>query len=237
MVERSVVLRETRIARGSRVLEVGSGAHAITTIPLAYRVGSQGRVIAAERARWNEFRSIVELSGLGARVDPVACDARTLPLRDDSCDLAVCVHGIRSLGGDARIIAVVREMLRAAPRLLVAETLPSGRTAAQRAHLGMYGLREEVLRLATGRTDDRPYVPVGRLAELCQRAGATVESTRTIDVDLPHALAYFPRDLVEGISEPRARADLLRRWDRAYSDLLRYGEDHPAVGIVLARRD
>ncbi len=95
MLERFQLIESWEIPDGATVLEVGAGAHALATVPLAYRVGPRGRVIAAERARWSRFRSVVAASGLGRRVRPVACDARRLPLRDGAADLAVCVHGLR----------------------------------------------------------------------------------------------------------------------------------------------
>lgn len=131
---------------------------------------------------------------------------------------------------------VIREMLRVSPRVFLAESLPIARTSAQRAHLAMYDLREEVFAATTGSRDDLHYSPLDGLASLVERAGGVVVNTEVLDVDLPHFLAYFPRALVEGIPAGVLREDLLRRWDAANAMREKYGEDHPPVGIVTARR-
>jgi len=236
MLERYQLLQHADIHSCSTVLEVGAGPHAISTVPLAFELAPSGRLIASERARWNQFQRILSASRLEERVRAIACDARRLPMRDDSADLSVCLHGIRSLGSEEGIVAVVREMLRVAPRVLVAETLPLGETDAQRAHLAMYALREHAFVALGGRRDDLRYLPLERLVQLVERAGGRVRTSSTVRPDLPHALAYFPRELVESIPDPLARDDLLTRWDLAYSSLRRDGEDHPPVGLVEADR-
>ena len=100
----------------------------------------------------------------------------------------------------------------------------------------MYNLRHEVFGAISGTPDDLPYYPVDRLASLAIHAGGSVETTLTLDVDLPHSLAYFPRSLVENVPDGEVRQELLRRWDEAVESLRRFGEDHPPVGVVVARR-
>lgn len=236
VLERYQVLRHAALVPGTTIVEVGSGSHAISTIPLAFAVGPSGRVLAVERARWTQFHSVVVDSGMEGRIRPVACDARRLPLRDNSTDLAACVHGVRSLESEEGMVRVFREMLRIAPRVFVAETLPIAKNNAQRAHLAMYNLREEVFRATTGHRDDMHYLPLESLVQMVQRAGGVVESADALDIDLPHALAYFPRSMVESIREVPVRESLLHRWDAANSQCKRYGTDHPPVGIITARR-
>jgi len=159
MLERYQLLQHAGVSGVSAALDVGSGGHAISTVPLAFELGSKGRVIAAERARWSQFREIVTASGLSKRTRAISCDARQLPIRDDSVDLAVCLHGVRSLGSEVGMVAVFREMLRVAPRVVIAESLPIAESDAQRAHLAMYNLREEVFLATQGRRDDLHYLP------------------------------------------------------------------------------
>jgi hypothetical protein len=236
MLERAQLIRQAPLPAGLRVVEVGAGPHAIATLPLALRLGPRGRLVAVERTRWGRFGSLVAASGLAARIRPVRADARSLPLRNDAVDLAVCLHGLRSLGGEATTVAVFAEMLRVAPRLFLAESLPLARTPAQRAHLEMYGLRAELFQAISGRPDDLPYLPLERVGELAERAGRTVERSATLEVDLPHALAYFPREMIDSVPDPAVRQSLAVRWDAANAHLERYGADHPPVGVLEVRR-
>ncbi len=236
MLERHLVLQHLEIMPGTTVIEVGSGPHAIATVPLAHAVGGSGRVIAVERARWQHFAPIVSAGGVRPRVRPIAADARWLPLRDNAAALAACIHGLRSLGEDGAVVAVLREMFRVADRVAIAESLPRAVTGAQRAHLAMYDLRAEVFSARTGRSDDLRYRELSRLIRLIEEAGGRPLASKVLGVDLPHALAYFPRRTVEEVPDETVRPGLLRRWDDAEALGRRDGTDHPPVGIVLAQR-
>jgi precorrin-6B methylase 2 len=236
MRERRELLAEAALVPGSVVLEVGAGGHALATVPIAYVLGPQGAVLAVERARWGHFRPIVAASGLGDRIRALGGDARRLPLRDGAADLALCLHGLRSLRDEEYMVTVFREMLRVAPRLVVVESLPEARTDAQRAHLAMYELREELFEATTGRKDDLRYLPLERVVGLVRRAGGRVTGSRTLELSFPHALAHFPRRMIEGLPPSPRRASLLARWDRASELGRRFGTDHPPVGMVLATR-
>ncbi len=234
MLERFQVIRPVEIDPGTRVLEVGAGAHAISTVPLAYRVGAQGRVVAVERERWTHFREVVHAVGLADRILPLTCDARRLPFRSNVFELGACIHGIRSLRSEGRMVEVFQEMLRVAPRILLAESLPLARNPAQRAHLAMYDLRQEIFEALNGVPDDLHYLSLDRLVGLVERAGGSVLQARVVEVDLPHALAYLPRAYVQRVPDPQKREDLLHRWDGAEQLRRRYGADHPPVGVIVA---
>lgn len=236
MMERSILLDHAMDLEGRRIVEVGSGSHALATVPLAHAVGRRGRVFALEIARWTNFGAVVSASGVSQRIDPIKCDAQRMPLRSDSADLSVCLHGIRSLRSEATMLRVFREMLRVAPIILLAESLPIWRTEAQRAHLAMYDLREEVFRASRGVPDDLHYLPRDRLIHLVEKAGGVVSESSVVEVDLPHALAYFPRTLIESVRDPTARERLLARWDAAYAMLREFGEGHPPIAVISAHR-
>lgn len=236
MLERFDLLQHAPLEGARTLLEIGSGPHAVATVPLAFRVGPEGRLLAGELSRWGNFVSIVADSGLGNRIFPVACDARRLPLRDDAVDLALCVHGLRSLRGEPNSVRIIREMLRAAPRIFLAESLPVARTAAQRSHLGLYDLREQVFRAGSGVADDSRYPTLERVTSLVEQAGGIVDAREIVEIDLPHFLAYFPRSLVERVPAAETRDRLLQRWDEAEAIWRQKGEDHPPVGIVVAHR-
>lgn len=235
MLERFTVLHRAPIVEGAKVLEVGAGGHAITTVPLAYMVGQSGRVVAVERERWTYFHDLIAATGMEGRVLPVACDARWLPFRPDSFDLGVCVHAIRSLRSEAAMVDIFREMMRVSPSIFLAESLPIARTEAQRAHLAMYDLREEVFQATSGAQDDLHYLPLERLVQLAVRAGGSILESAVIELDLPHALAYFPREYVLRVPDGRKRDEMLGRWDAADQLRRRHGTDHPPAGLVIAK--
>lgn len=236
MLERYQVLRSVRLDRGTRILEVGSGGHAIATVPLAYGVGPRGRVVAVERERWTAFRAVIEASRMQDRVLPVGCDARKLPFPTESFALAACVHAIRSLRSEENMVEIFREMLRVAPRIALVESLPIAQTPAQRAHMAMYDLREEFFEATTGAKDDLHYLPLEDLYRLAERAGGKVEESHILEIDLPHALAFFPRAYLERVPDPGLREDLCRRWDSADRLRQEHGTDHPPVALLTAKR-
>jgi len=235
MLERFRLLQFAGIEKGLNVLEIGCGAHAITTVPLAYMVGEKGRVIAVDRARWTYFEEIVGQAGLKRRVIPLKCDAQELPFPFKSFDLAVLVHGIRSLRNERTIIKVLKEMLRVSKRIFIAESLPIAKNKAQEAHLEMYNLRQEIFEALYGEKDDLHYFPLERLLEFIRKAGGKVEDSGVFEPNLPHFLAYIPKEYVEKISDRQKQRDILEKWEEAYKKLQLYGEEHPPVGWIIAR--
>ncbi|MCD6144695.1 class I SAM-dependent methyltransferase, partial [Thermococcus sp.] len=106
MLERFRVLRFAPIREGMTILEVGCGAHAITTVPLAYLVGKTGHVVAIDIARWYFFEEITSSAGLRHRIIPLKVDAGELPFPFKTFDLAVLVHGVRSLKSEETMVKV-----------------------------------------------------------------------------------------------------------------------------------
>ncbi|MBU7044566.1 MAG: class I SAM-dependent methyltransferase [Theionarchaea archaeon] len=234
MIERFHVLRAVGIKEGNTVLEIGCGAHALTTVPLAYLLGPQGNLFTTDRERWTFFHSVVHASGLQDRIFPFQCTALTLPLPSQSVDCSVLIHGVRSLGDQSTMIGVFAEMLRVSPTVCVAETLPCAHTSAQRAHLDMYNLREELFQALSGRKDDVHYLPLDTLCTLMEKAGGTILSAEHHEMRFPHFLAYFPKEEILRITSRKKRRELLKEWKFAHENLLQYGEEHPPVGIVTA---
>jgi len=195
---------------------VGCGAHAITAVPLAYLVGKTGRIVAVDISRWHFFEEITSSAGLRHRIIPSKVDARELPFPFKSFDLAVLVHDVRSLKSEKTMIKVFIEMLRVAERVFIAETLPIAKNQAQEAHLEMYNLREEIFEALFGEKDDLHYLPLERLKELLEKAGGRIIESGVFEPNLPHYLAYIPREYVEQIKNEKKCVGLLERWDKAY---------------------
>jgi len=235
MLERFHILQFAPIKPGMNVLEVGSGAHAITTAPLAYSVGETGRVVAIDLSRWRFFEEITSSAGLRHRIIPLKVDARELPFPFRSFDLAVLIHGVRSLKSEETMVKVFTEMLRVAEKVFIAESLPIAKNPAQEAHLEMYNLREEIFEALFGEKDDLHYLPLERLKGLIEEAGGRIIESGVFEPNLPHYLAYIPRDYVAQIADKRKRAELLEKWDKAY-EKWKKGAEHPPVGWIIARK-
>ncbi len=236
IIERYCVLEYAHIVPGSTVVEIGCGSHAITTVPLAYKVEETGRVCAVDISRWGEFDRILQAATLRRRVMPLWCDATQLPVKSESFDLAVSIHGVRSIRNEDTIVSIFKEMLRVSPHLFVAASLPIAKTRAQKAHLEMYNLREEIFEALSGRKDDIHYFSLEKLTEFVVHAGGTITETNTVDTGLPHHLAVLPREFVEKIKDEEKKECLLERWEIAFDNLLKYGEEQPPVGIIEAVR-
>lgn len=217
------------------VLEVGCGAHALTTVPLAYLVGETGRVVTIDRSRWSFFEEITASAGLKHRIIPLKVDARELPFPFKAFDLAVLVHGVRSLKNEKTMVKVISEMLRVSERVFIAESLPVANNERQRAHLELYNLREEIFEALFGEKDDLHYPTLEKLKALVEQAGGRVIKSGTFEPKLPHYLAYIPREYVERVEDEEKRAELLRRWEKAYGKWKARAE-HPPVGWLIAKR-
>lgn len=236
IIERYRVLQEAAVTKGSTVLEIGCGPHAIATIALALLVGEGGKVVALDHGRWGRFWEIMKESGLESRVIPVQEDARKLHFPYSCFDLVVCVHGIRSFANRFTVVAAVNEMLRVTKdRIFLAESSPIAKNAAQQAHLTMYNLRRPIF-LALGQPEvgDIPYFTSKEMKNIVEEAGATETEVKLADVNLPHHLAYMPPEFIERIRDEKARKDLMKKWKEALELLDQHGEEHPPVVIVNA---
>ena len=179
MLERLRVLRFAPIREGMNVLEIGCGAHALTTVPLVYLVGETGRTVKP--------------------------DARELPFPFKAFDLAVLVHGVRSLKNEETMVKVISEMLRVSERVFIAESLPVANNERQRAHLELFNLREEIFEALFDEKDDLHYPTIEKLKALVERAGGRIIRSGTFEPELPHYLAYIPREYVESRRRGKAR--------------------------------
>ena len=228
-LERYQVIDHSGVETGMNVLEIGCGAHAISTVALAHKVGDRGRVPGGAGTGRRSPET-------GERVIPLTCDATILPFPFESFDLAVCVHSVRSFRDEDTIVRILREMIRVARRIFIAESLPVARNAAQAAHLEMYDLRQEIFEAVLGSKDDLHYFPLDRLKDFVERAGGRVTGSKAFDSNIPHYLAFIPRKYIERVESQADRESLLRRWDAAYQKLIEHGEQHPPVGLVHAVR-
>jgi len=163
-------------------------------------------------------------------------DARELPFPFKAFNLAVLVHGIRSLKNEETIVKVISEILRVSERIFIAESLPIANNEGQRAHLELYNRRQEIFEALFGEKDDLHYFPLEKLEEFVERAGGSIVESGVFEPNLPHYLAYIPQEYVAQIKDEKKRTELLERWDRAY-EKWRNGAEHPPVGWLVAESE
>jgi len=232
LIERYLVLKNINIRKGMKVLDIGCGADALTSIALAYFVGKEGTVVAVDRARWSRFEKMVSYVQYQDRIIPLKLDASELPIPYRAFDLADIIHGIRSMGEDDEIKGVLKELLRVSSRVTIAESLPIAKNPAQQAHLDMYNLREPVFEAAFGKKDDFHYRTEMELVKIMESSGAKNIKSKVIEFDLPHYLAFFPKEIMMKIEDEKLQKVYLQKWKRAYAQLQEVGESHPPVCII-----
>ncbi len=136
-------------------------------------------------------------NGLLDTVEPAMTFMR-LTARHSTCfDVAMIVHGVRSLRDEETMLGVLSEMMRVASRIFLTESLPIARTRSQAAHLEMYNLREEIFEAVLGSKDDIHYIDLDTLKSVVEEAGGGITRSEVLEVNLPHYLAVIPRDYVE----------------------------------------
>ncbi len=113
------------IAAGMSVLDVGSGT-GIFTVDMARMVGAEGTVHAVElQAELVErTRQRVEVAGLAERVHLHHTSAASLPLPDESVDLAALIATIAEFTDKPVALAEIVRVLKPGGRIAVSEELP-----------------------------------------------------------------------------------------------------------------
>ncbi len=232
LIERYLVLKDIDVKKGMKILDIGCGADALTSIVLAYFVGEEGIVVSVDRARWSRFERMVSYVQYQDRIIPLKLDASELPIPYRSFDLAVIVHGIRSMGENEEIEVILRELRRVASKIIIAESLPIAYNPAQQAHLDMYNLREPVFEAVFGKRDDFNYRTEEELTKIVESSGGKNIKSKIINFDLAHYLAFFPKEIIKKIKNEQLRNKYLKKWREAYTQLQEVGEAHPPVCII-----
>jgi ubiquinone/menaquinone biosynthesis C-methylase UbiE len=113
------LLAAAEIKLGERVVDVGAGT-GFWTLPLAKLVGPSGQVIAidVEPIMLDELRALVEAEQL-RNVAVVQSDGETIPLADQSVDMALLAFVLHEPPDPATFLRVVRRLLKPNGRLLL----------------------------------------------------------------------------------------------------------------------
>lgn len=117
----SAILNPIDVREGMVVADIGAGP-GYFTLPLAERVGPRGRVYALDI----EPRMLEALRSRGVppNVEVLQSGESTLPLPDQSVDLAFLAFVYHELGDRPAMLAEIRRILRPGGRLVVADWVP-----------------------------------------------------------------------------------------------------------------
>ncbi len=107
---------------GQQVLDLAGGTGDLA-IKQAKTVGSKGRVVLADinSAMLSQGRDRTIDAGLADRIEPILCDAQSLPFADNSFDCITIAFGLRNVTDKAKAMASMQRVLKPGGRLCVLE--------------------------------------------------------------------------------------------------------------------
>jgi ubiquinone/menaquinone biosynthesis C-methylase UbiE len=131
----SRIIEELDIRPGCHVLDIGSGTGVLVPF-LAAKLGSEGRIIALDlsmemlvQAQAKDFPPVVAFA---------QADVITIPLADDSMDLAMCNSAFPHFGDKGKALKEIARALRANGRVVICHTM--SRQALNRLHQCIGGM-------------------------------------------------------------------------------------------------
>ena len=119
------LLGQFGIAADMTVLDIGSGAGTFT-VDMARMVGKEGKVHAVDIQDEMVIKTCerVQAAGVDARVHCHHSSAESLPLPDESVDLAILIATIAEFSDKAAALNEIRRVLKPGGRVAVSEELP-----------------------------------------------------------------------------------------------------------------
>jgi ubiquinone/menaquinone biosynthesis C-methylase UbiE len=128
------IVDELGIRPGDRVVDIGSGTGVLVPF-LITELGTEGKIVALDlsmemlvQAQAKDFPPIVGF---------VQADASSIPLADDSIDLAMCNSALPHFGDKEKALKEIARVLRANGRLIICHTM--SREALNRLHQSIGG--------------------------------------------------------------------------------------------------
>jgi len=115
-------LARSRIQAGQSVLDLAAGSGDLA-LPLARRVGAEGRVILADinAAMLTRGRERLTNAGFVGNIDYVQADAERLPFADNSVHEITIAFGLRNVTDPLRAMASMHRLLKPGGQLLILE--------------------------------------------------------------------------------------------------------------------
>lgn len=121
LLDPDVLVASLGIAPGDVVADIGAGP-GFFTLPLAERVGAEGRVHALDVSP--EMLATLRSRGIPPQVDARLMEERHVTLPDASVDLALLAFVFHELDAPAEVLRDIRRVLRPGGRLALLEWVP-----------------------------------------------------------------------------------------------------------------
>ncbi len=230
--ERLMLADKMDIDKDNSVLDVGCG-RGFFTVAAAHKaksvVGLDLMNGLGRKGWWQRFNLTMRKLQLYNKVAGVKGNAARMPFKDETFSVATSVHAIRNFPDIETIQTAFKEMKRVTKkggRVIIAETLPSAKNKAQKAHIKMFNCKVKYSR------GELPYLSKAKLENLLESAGLRISIIKTFDFNLSVAPPYFLLDVARLPEEQRAKA--VKEYNEAVEAMKKHDETSPPTMVAEA---
>lgn len=235
-MERMALAQEMQLQKHDRVLDVGCGRgyFSIAAAELSKFVVGLDRMDGFGRhGWWRNFKTSMHELNLPGKVSGIRSDARHIPFKGSSFNVAVAVHSIRNFPNKRCIERTLQEMKRVVAKggnVVIVENLPVARTKAQEAHLRMFRCK---VKYTSGELD---FLSEGELVDMFHNAGLNEIETKELNYDWNAAPPLFYIDCYLTSLAERERKEAKEAYEKAINMIRKWGETSPPAILVKAIR-
>jgi len=241
-----LVAKEADLGEGLSVLDAGTGPSAYFSVCLAEIVGNRGPVVAVdyEREYASGIREAVANSGFSETISFILADVRCIPVRSRALDVAVSLHAVENMYGNAvDVEEVVKEYIRESARIVksggkvaVGTGYPVPRSKSQQTFIELRLFEGKIEYFLWG--EQSRYFFEHELVSWFEKAGLENVEAKIIDHNIP-----YPRDVrnrgneritrrLKQVKPKSRRAKLQKEFHELLKNLEEHGEEWAPTLLV-----